>query len=280
MDFRRPMETLQAIDARLESKTEPRRAYLGISYAGEKCDRFIWLTFRWAKDEKLSGRIRRLLRRGQREEAEILRLLRSVGVKVTATGRNQCLVSLTPWVKGHPDGIILSGLKESPANEHILEMKTSNDKAWQDLAKRGVQAAKPVHYAQMQLYMLGKHIGRSFYWNANKNNDDVYTERTYLDQVFAEKAKDRVEALSLETHLPAPLSRMPSWYECKSCPMWGVCHNHEQVNRTCRTCEHGIFNADGTFTCNLDGRELSTRMQEKACRDYKLHYDLEALCSN
>jgi len=277
MNFRRPMETLQAIDALLEGKTEKKRAYLGISYAGEKCDRFIWLTFRWASVECKSGRILRLLRRGQREEAEIIRLLRSVGVKVTDTGRNQCLVTLTPWVQGHPDGIIRSGLKESPANVHILEMKTSNDKAWQELSKNGVQAAKPVHYAQMQLYMLGKNIERSFYWNVNKNNDDVYTERIYIDRPFAVKLLTRVTALSLETHLPAPLSKLPSWYECKTCPMWGICHNHEKPQKSCRTCEHGIFNADGTFTCNLDGRELSTRMQGKACKDYKIHYDLEAL---
>lgn len=278
MDFRRPMETVQAIDALLESRTEKARTYLGISYAGEKCDRYIWLTFRWAAYEHKTGRIQRLLRRGQREEAEILRLLRSVGVVVTDTGRNQCLVTLTPWVKGHPDGIIRSGLKESPTNEHILEMKTSNDKAWQDLCKRGVQEAKPVHYTQMQLYMLGKNIERSFYWNTNKNNDDVYTERVYLDWIFANRKKERVEALSLERNLPGPLSDLPSWYECKMCPMWGICHNHEMPRCSCRTCEHGEFCADGKFHCKAKGKDI--RNTGYICESFRLHYDLGALCLN
>ena len=279
MTFERPMLTLEAIDRKLEGRREPRRTYLGISYAGEKCDRKIWLTFRWARAEKLSGRMMRLFSRGQREEAVVVRLLRSVGVNVTETGKKQRTVVLSPWVKGHCDGIIRSGLKESATNVHIFECKTANDRAFQDLVKRGMQAAKPMHYTQTQLYMLGTDIGRTFYWCTNKNDDEVYTERTKLDTAFAEKARDRVVALSTEKNLPAPLSVMPSWYECKMCPMWGICHNHEAADRSCRTCEHGIFNEDGTFTCNKDGRELSSRMQEKACRDYKMHYDLEALCS-
>ena len=279
MTFERPMLTLEAIDRKLEGSREPRRYYLGISYAGEKCDRKIWLTFRWARAEKVDGRMRRLFARGQREEAVVVRFLRSVGVNITETGKNQHTVVLSPWVKGHCDGIIRSGLLESPNNVHIFECKTANDRAFQDLVKRGMQAAKPMHYAQTQLYMLGSGIWRTFYWCSNKNDDEVYTERTKLDRPFAEKACSRVIGLSIEKNLPAPLSTNPTWYECKMCPMWGICHNHEQADHSCRTCEHGIFNEDGTFTCNKDGRELSGRMQEKGCRDFKLHYDLEALCS-
>lgn len=279
MTFDRPMLTLEEIDRKLEGSREGKRYYLGISYAGEKCDRKIWLAFRWAASEKLTGRMKRLFARGQREEAVVVRLLRSVGVNITETGRKQRTVILSPWVKGHCDGIIKSGLKESPNNEHIFECKTSNDRAFQELVKKGMQQAKPMHYTQTQLYMLGTGIGRTFYWCADKNDDEVYTERTKLDVPFAEKARDRVVALSTETHMPAPLSMMPSWYECKTCQFWGICHNHEKADRSCRTCEHGIFNPDGTFTCSRDGRELSGRMQEKACRDYKMHFDLEALCS-
>lgn len=277
MEFTRPMETVNAIDAKLEQRKEPRRDYLGISYAGHKCDRFIWLTFRWAKTEVMSGRIKRLLNRGQREEAAIVRFLRMVGVKVTNTGRSQVLIELSPWVKGHADGIIVSGLKESPKKVHILEMKTSNDKAFQDLKKRGVQAAKPMHYVQMQLYMLGKHIDRSFYWSTNKNDDEVYTERNYLDEAFANKYKDRAIALSVEQNLPAPISKMPSWYECKICPFWGLCHNHEEADHSCRTCEHAHFNSDGTVMCRKRVELRDTKAQERGCKEFKLHFDLEAL---
>lgn len=278
MTFDRPMLTLEAIDHKLEGSHEPRREYLGISYAGEKCDRKIWLTFRWAKSEKLSGRVKRLFARGQREEAVVVRLLRSVGVDISETGKKQRTVVLSPWVKGHADGIITKGLKESPSNAHIFECKTSNDRAFQELKKKGMQIAKPMHYTPTQLYMLGTGIGRTFYWCTNKNDDEVYTERTKLDLDFAIRAKDRVVALSVENNLPAPISTMPSWYECKACPFWGLCHNHEVAELNCRTCEYGTFNPDGTFTCSRDGRELSGKMQQKACRDYAMHYDLGRLC--
>lgn len=279
MTFERPMETIGAIDAKLairESKRSP-RDYLGISYAGEKCDRQIWLTFRWAKAEVKSGRIVRLLKRGQREEAEIVKLLRMVGVKVTHTGRKQAIVELSPWVKGHADGIIESGLKESPKKRHVLEMKTSNDKAFQDLKKRGVQAAKPMHYVQMQLYMLGLKIDRAFYWCVNKNDDEVYTERIYLDKDFAAKLSVRAIALSVEQNLPAPISKMPSWYECKICPFWGLCHNHEEADHSCRTCEHAHFNSDGTVMCKKRVELRDTKAQERGCKEFKLHFDLEQL---
>ena len=279
MQLERPMLTLEAVDRALEGKKEPRRWYLGISYAGEKCDRRIWLTFRWAKTEKLSGRMKRLLERGHREEAAVVRFLRSAGVNITEVGKRQREVILSPWVRGHIDGIITSGLKESPNNIHIFECKTANDRSFQELKKKGMEDAKPLHYAQTQLYMLGSGIGRTFYWCSNKNDDEVYTERTKLDKYFATRVRDRIVGLSTEPNLPAPLSIIPSWYECKMCPMWGVCHNHEEADHSCRTCEHGVFQEDGTFTCNKDGRELSPRMQEKGCRDFKLHFDLEALCS-
>lgn len=277
MIVQEPMATLQAIDERLEAHKEKRRYYLGISYAGHKCDRFIWLTFRWAKDETLKGRIVRLLKRGQREEKEIIKLLRSVGVVVTETGTHQRLVELSPWVKGHIDAIIKSGLLESPSNEHTAEFKTSNDEAFQLLKKQGMKLAKPMHYTQTQLYMLGSGIGRNFYWCVNKNNDEVYTERTKLDESFANKAKDRAIALSTEPNLPAPLSNKPTWYECKMCHFWGLCHNHETADKSCRTCEYGRFNEDGTLTCTHTGKVVKGRAQERACDSYKLHFDLEQL---
>ena len=279
MFLERPMETLQAVNARLEGRKEPKRTYLGISYAGEKCDRRIWLTFRWAMTEKKSGRVIRLLRRGQREEAEIIKMLKSIGAVVTNTGRRQALVELSPWVKGHADGIILSGLKESASHVHILEMKTSNDKAFQELKKLGVQVAKPVHYTQMQLYMLGLEVERAFYWCVNKNDDEVYTERIYLDKAYAEKMAKRAIDLSTERNIPEPLSKMPSWYECKMCEFWSLCHGHKEAEHNCRTCDHAHFNADGTVCCTIHKKTLSPKAQQVGCPAFKLHYDLEALCN-
>ena len=97
------------------------------------------------------------------------------------------------------------------------------------------------------------------------------------DKDFAAKLSARAIALSVEQNLPAPISKMPSWYECKICPFWGLCHNHEEADHSCRTCEHAHFNHDGTVMCKKRGELRDTKAQERGCKEFKLHFDLEAL---
>lgn len=271
VDLRPEQETLKAINEKLESKVEPRRTYMGVSSLGTKCDFALWLTFRWALPEKKSGRILRLLNRGHREEAYIVRLLKSVGVDIRETGSKQRMVWLSAWVGGHPDGIIYGGLKESSQNVHIAEFKTSNDKAWQELSKKGLRIAKPDHYTQMQVYMLGTGIERGFYWNTNKNDDSVYTERTYLDRNHATRAVVRGQRIATSDVAPERLAHNPSWYECKMCKFYGLCYQHVQPEMSCRTCEHCVFTQEGKVVCSLSSKERTTSQQCKGCNQYKVH---------
>lgn len=254
MVVREKQETLEAINSYLENQTEARRSYLGISAIGFKCDRKIFYMLHWAKDEKLEGRVKRLLRRGQREESSIINYLRLVGVCVTGS---QAEIICTPWLRGHCDGIILSGLKESPNQKHILEMKTSNDKAFKELEKEGVKKAKPEHYAQMVCYMHGSGIQRAFYYVVNKNDDSVYTERIHEDEELAQLLIKRSEDIVRSIEPPPRLSESPVWFECKFCQFWGICHNNEPVQHNCRTCKSARFNENGTVTCR--GYDITDR---------------------
>ena len=47
----------------------------------------------------------------------------------------------------------LLGLPEAPKTWHVGEFKTHNQKSFDDLVKRGVEKAKPMHWDQMQAYM-------------------------------------------------------------------------------------------------------------------------------
>ena len=71
-----------AIDAAHEARQELPRPHMGASIIGHKCERWIWLSFRWAVVEKFPGRILRLFRRGQMEEAIVHEDLRLAGCKV------------------------------------------------------------------------------------------------------------------------------------------------------------------------------------------------------
>ena len=70
------------IDAAHEERQEKPRPHLGASMLGHKCDRWLWLSFRWAVVEKFPGRILRLFRRGHNEEQQIISDLRAIGLDV------------------------------------------------------------------------------------------------------------------------------------------------------------------------------------------------------
>ena len=53
-----------AIDRAHEAKQDGPRQHLGCSVIGHHCERWLWLSFRWAVIEKHSGRLLRLFRRG------------------------------------------------------------------------------------------------------------------------------------------------------------------------------------------------------------------------
>jgi hypothetical protein len=264
-----------AIDAYHESKTESPRAHLGCSQIGGPCKRATWLKFRWAVNEKFSGRMLRLFRRGQLEEKTVVEDLRAIGCEVKDCGANQRRVEFGSFVSGSIDGIIKHGLPGAEKTEHVLEIKTHSEKSFEEVKKKGVQDAKPEHYVQMQLYMLGTGIQRALYYAVNKNTDEVYTERVKLDSEFASKCKEDAQKLALSDRIPEPLSTNPSWYQCKYCVGHSVCHGKEPVKEiNCRTCAHATFQADSKVKCERWDSIVPTSGQIQACRSHCFHPDM------
>src|SRR6188472_1125091 len=64
------------------SNEDWRRNHLGASIIGHDCDRYLWLSFRWALNPQHEGRLLRLFSRGDREEAWIVQDLRDAGFSV------------------------------------------------------------------------------------------------------------------------------------------------------------------------------------------------------
>ena len=132
------------IDKYHESKQEGPRPHLGASMLGHHCDRWLWLSFRWAVQEKFPGRILRLFRRGQMEEATIVSDLRAIGMDVRGTSGQQARVDFGSHVSGSVDAIIESGVPGATHTRHVAEFKTHSKKSFDDLVKAGaVASAKP-----------------------------------------------------------------------------------------------------------------------------------------
>ena len=174
--------------------------------------------------------------RGHMEEDTILQDLRLIGCKIN---ERQGSVTFNAHVSGSCDGIISSGVPEAPNKPHVLECKTHSRKSFDELIKKKVEAAKPQHYIQMQVYMYGLNIDRALYYAICKDSDRIYTERVRLDKELAKKYIDRGHKIALSDYMPEPISADPSWYVCKMCSCYEFCHEtHITKEINCRTCAH------------------------------------------
>ncbi len=264
------------IDKHHESQAEPPRGHMGCSQLGHPCDRWLWLSFRWAVQPKFPGRILRLFRRGQNEEATIISDLLAIGCDVRKTSLStQHKVDFGSHVSGSFDAIIESGVPEAPKKRHIAEFKTHSAKSFADLEKKGVADSKPEHFTQMQVYMHGTEIDRALYVAVCKDDDRIYTERIRSDKNLAKKAVERGQRIAMADRMPEPISTDPSWYQCKFCSAHEFCHKTKttaQVN--CRTCALATAMPDSTWHCAKWDAEIPFDSQRTGCEGHVLHPDL------
>jgi len=264
------------IDQYHESKQESPRPHMGASQLGHPCDRWLWLSFRWAVQEKFPGRILRLFRRGHMEEDQIVSDLRSIGVDIRNTTSSQARVSFGSHVSGSLDGVIESGVPEAPAKRHIAEFKTHSKKSFDALCKDGLEKSKPVHWVQCHVYMYGMEIDRCLYVAVCKDDDRLYTERVKLDKETARKYIERGKRIAQQDRIPEPISADPSWYQCKFCPAHSFCHDEQPTQHAnCRTCANSTALESSEWHCaRWDSSPIPVEFQRTGCDDHVLHPDL------
>lgn len=263
------------IDKYYESIHGEPRPHMGASILGHPCDRWLWLSFRMAVIEKFPGRILRLFRRGQDEEAKVVSDLRAIGISVQKTGLNQSRVDFGSHVSGSIDGIIEHGVPEAPKARHVLEIKTHGKKSFDDVLKNGVEKSKPQHFVQMQMYMAGMGIDRALYYAICKDDDRIYTERVKFDKAVAQKAVERGYRLAIGDRMPPPISTDSTWFECRFCAAHEFCHKTQLTKEVnCRTCANSTAKEDGTWSCEEYSVTLDFANQKTGCEAHVLHPDL------
>mgnify|MGYP003670897994 FL=1 len=272
-----PIHTIaNMIDDHHADQDDEPRLHMGGSGLGHHCERWMWLSFRWAVREKFPGRIRRLFRRGHNEESIVVSDLEAIGLNITETGDDQRRLNFGGHLGGSVDGIVKSGVPGANKTEHILEIKTHNKKSFSDLCKKGVKESKYMHWSQMQVYMAGASINRALYVAVCKDDDALYTERVTLDREAAGDLIKRGKRISTTERIPPPISTNASWYQCKFCAAHSFCHKEQLTQEVnCRTCAHATPEDDGTWSCaRWESKNIPGDFQKVGCESHVLHPDM------
>jgi hypothetical protein len=256
-----------------ESKPQEHRPHMGASLIGHQCSRNIWLTWRWAMKPEFSGRILRLFSTGQREEPRLIEELRGIGATVWDTDPESGGQWRVSACRGHFGGSldgVAKGLPEAPKTVAVLEFKTHSNKSFADLVAKKVQASKPQHYAQMQVYMGLMDLDRAMYLAVNKDTDEVYSEWVHFHRDTFEQLLERAQSLIDMTEPPARISEDPAFYVCKMCNFWKLCHGEQAAEMNCRTCCHATPGDVGTWRCESHGKQISIEEQRAGCNAHLL----------
>lgn len=243
------------------------REHLGASLIGHNCTRFLWLSFRWAFKNNFPGRTLRLFRRGQIEERAVLGDLEQIGAEVRSlnpeTGEQYQASSAMGHFGGSCDGMVRN-FPHSGKKWHVLEIKTHNKKSFSDLQKKGVKESKPMHWAQMQVYMALFGLERALYFGVCKDDDHIHTERVYHEPEQSTALLDRASKVIAMPDPPEPLGG-PDYYECKMCPAKSLCHEKQWPEVNCRTCAHATPVADKKWHCGIYGEIPDKAAQFAGC---------------
>lgn len=231
------------VDAAMEianQEQEP-RTYLGGSRLGEECARRLAYEYTHApKDEgrHFKGKTLRIFDMGHDGETRVASYLRLAGftllterangkqfgfgiAKHPETGENR--------IAGHIDGVVTAGPesvmtnpvhggKEFLAYPMLWENKALNDKGWKSCLSRGVQRAKPVYYAQMQVYMhhLDLHANPGLFTALNRETGELFAELVPFNPAAVQEAIDRgVRVISAAQ--PEDLPRVSDKRDCFAC---------------------------------------------------------------
>lgn len=276
--------TTQAIYDYWKAKggSEKPRSYLGMSSIGHECERALWYGFRHSTREEFDGRLYRLFNRGHREETVFAEELEGIGCTVHLTDEEGNQFGFSDFgghFKGHMDAAIL-GVLEAPKTWHLGEFKTHSDKSFKDLVKLGVQASKPVHYAQMQIYMYYGSMIRALYVAVNKDTDEIYTERAWYDAKFANAIRAKAGRIIASPQPPERITERRDDFRCRFCSARSLCHGSVAPEPavplpalSCRQCVHATPETDsdhGRWSCAKHGKTLSRHAQDNPCGDLLL----------
>lgn len=157
-------------------------------------------------------------------------------------------------VEGHFGGSC-DGLGYLPKEynfEHkvLFEFKTANEKSTNALIKEKVRKNKPLHYSQMCVYGYLFKVDYAVYNVVCKNDDRLYYEVIPLNHKTGEVEIMKADRIIKSKEPPPRLFENPTYYVCKMCPAFAVCHANKPAEVNCRSCKHSEPAKNAQWICN------------------------------
>ena len=124
-------------------------------------------------------------------------------------------------LRGHADGVIVAGPDVGIRWPALFEHKAPGQKSWSDLAKRGLRLAKPVYFAQVQLYEACLELEVALLTALNRDTPALRHEAVPFEPDEAQRLSD----LAVDIHLAAEAGELPpraaahpDLHLCRFCP--------------------------------------------------------------
>lgn len=257
----------------LESGTiaEPHRGYIGYSGIGGKCKRKIWLSFHWVYEKFMSKRMARIFQRGHLEEQRIIDDLIEAGMTVTMTQYG--ITDLTGHIQGHIDGVVHCVPGYDPDESFLLEIKTMNQKRYDEYMKVGIKQSAFAYYVQMNMYMGMLDIDKCLFIVTNKNTE----ERSYEIYSFDSGCFEDHSSIALDilTSSAPPRIGPKTYFECKMCDAYNFCQKRDiPPLMNCRTCKHSSIAPEGKWMCLRFDKALEYEDQVAGCKHHEYSYEV------
>jgi len=195
------------------------RTYLGASWIGKECDRELWYSYH--QPVKIDDtRVQRIMDIGHLFESYALSMLKKAGYEVFHEDGDGNQYGFKDGIlQGNSDGVII--IDEIP---HLLEIKSANEKRFNEMVKVGVKISDPVYYYQMQTYMKYMELDKSLFFVINKNDCNIHAEVVDFDPIDAEYIVNRGKNV-ITGEIPNRKYPSKAFYKCKFCKYSKDCWN-------------------------------------------------------
>ena len=208
------------------------RNYLGGSRIGEPCARkLVYEYTHTPKDvgKEFDGAILRIFAAGHQFEALTINWLRAAGFDLRTERRDGGQFGFNAAggnLRGHIDGVIVSGPAVGVTWPALFEHKALNARSWADLVKRGLCHSKPVYWGQVQLYMAYMELTVTLFTAMNKDTEELYHEIVPFDATQAQALSDKAVGIIRAAEageLPPRMAANSDFYLCRWCEYANRC---------------------------------------------------------